>query len=180
MKREDISRIIPNLTDEQINSLLDINSADIGRVKKERDGYKAQLETVEGKLRAFDGINAGDLQAQVSNLTKELADTKANHAKELEGIRFTAELEEKVKSFNPKNSKVVMAMLDIDKLRASTNRDADITAAVEAVKKENDYLFASEKVPPRVVTGTSTSQTDRADKKAQANEAFRALLGKEN
>lgn len=180
MKRDDISKVFPNATDEQINALLNIHSADIGKVKKERDDYKTQLDTVEEKLKTFEGVDPAGLQSQIKNLTTELETTKVNHAKELGNIQFRSDLEEKVKSFNPKNAKVVMAMLDVDKLRESNNRDADITAAVEAIKKENDYLFNSDRVPPRVVTGTDTRQTDNADKKAQANEAFRALLGKEN
>ncbi len=180
MKRDDISRIIPNVTDEQISALLDINSSDIGKVKKERDDYKTQLDTVESKLRAFDGVDPAGLQTQIKNLTAELESTKAAHAKELDNIQFKSDLEEKVKSFNPKNPKLVMAMLDVDKLRDSKNRDADISAAVEAVKKENDYLFNSDKATPRVVVGTDTRQVEGTDKKAQANEAFRALLGKEN
>lgn len=180
MKREDISKLFPNATDEQISALLDINSADIGKVKKERDDYKSQLDTVQEKLRTFDAVDAAELQEKVKTLTGELEAAKKSHAKELENIRFQSLLEDKVNSYNPVNSKLVMALLDVEKLRESKNQDADITAALEAVKKENDYLFPQDRSARRVVTGTDTTQTDTADRKAQANEAFRALLGKEN
>lgn len=180
MKREDISKIFTGATEEQISALLDINSADIGKMKQERDSYKAQYDAVQEKLKGFDGVNVTELQGKIKSLSAELETANVNHAKELEGIRFNATLEDRVKSFNPKNSKLVMALLDVDKLRESKNQDADIAAALETVKKENDYLFTPEKTAPRVVAGTSTTQTNNADKKAQANEAFRALLGKEN
>ena len=180
MKREDISKLFPNATEEQISALLDINSADIGKVKKERDDYKSQLDTVQEKLKTFDAVDAAELQGKVKTLTGELEAAKASHAKELENIRFQSALEDKIRSYNPRNSKLVMALLDVEKLRESKNQDADITAALEAVKKENDYLFPEDKPTRRVVTGTDTTQTDSSDKKAQANEAFRALLGKEN
>ena len=180
MKREDISKLFPNATEEQISALLDINSTDIGKVKKERDDYKSQLDTVQAKLKNFDAVDAAELQKKVKTLTGELETARASHAKELENIRFQSALEDKVRSYNPRNSKLVMALLDVEKLRESKNQDADITAALEAVKKENDYLFPQDKSTRRVVTGTDTTQTDAADRKAQANEAFRALLGKEN
>ena len=33
MKREDVTKIFEGATDEQINALLDVNSADIGKAK---------------------------------------------------------------------------------------------------------------------------------------------------
>ena len=57
MKREDISKLFPNATDEQINALLDINSADIGKVKKTGDEYKSQLDEVREKLKEFEGVS---------------------------------------------------------------------------------------------------------------------------
>jgi len=180
MKREDISKFFPAATEEQINALLDINSADIGKIKKERDTYKTELETVQGKLKAFDGVDAEALKEKVRTLTGDLETAKLNHAKELENIRFSATLEDKVKAMNPKNAKVVMALLDVEKLRESKNQDTDIAAALEAVKKENDYLFTPDKPAPRIVSGTGTHQADNADSRAQANEAFRALIRKEN
>ena len=180
MKREDISKLFPSATEEQINALLDINSTDIGKVKKERDTYKSELETMQGKLKEFDGVDAAALQEKVRTLTTDLENAKINHAKELENIHFNANLEDKVKALNPKNAKLVMALLDVEKLRESKNQDADIAAALENVKKENDYLFTSDKPAPRIVSGTGTHQADNADSRAQANEAFRALIRKEN
>ena len=46
------------------------------------------------------------------------------------------------------------------------------------VKKENDYLFASDKPVPRVVSTTSGINNDAQTKKEQANEALRSLFGK--
>ena len=58
MKREDISKIFEGATEEQINQLLNINSADIGSAKKkleaERDGYKEQLSTAQEALKKFE------------------------------------------------------------------------------------------------------------------------------
>lgn len=168
------------LSKEIIDAIMEANGADIEAQKKIADTYKTELDGVQEKLKAFDGVNLEELQGKVRTLTNDLETTRANHAKELDELRFQSVLTEKINSFKPRNSKAVMPFLDIDKLRDSKNQDADIAAALEKVKKENGYLFEDEKPAPRVVAGTSTSQVDGTDRKAQANEAFRALLGKEN
>lgn len=168
------------LSKENVDAIMEANRADIEAQEKIAETYKSQLDDVQTKLKAFDGVDVAGLQEKVKTLTGDLETAKANHEKEIEDIRFQSVLTDRVNSYGPRNQKAVMALLDIEKLRESKNRDADITAALEAVKKENDYLFQSAKPTPRVVAGTATTQTDGTDKKSQANEAFRALLGKEN
>ena len=71
-----------------------------------------------------------------------------------------------------------MALLDLEALKKSKNQTADIEAALEGVKKENDYLFVSNKPVPRVVSTTPGINPDAQTKKEQANEALRSLFGK--
>ena len=51
MKREDVTKIFEGATEEQVTSLLNIHSADIGNAKKaletERDSLKEQLKTAQ-------------------------------------------------------------------------------------------------------------------------------------
>lgn len=76
MKREDVSKIFEGATEEQINQLLDINSADIGNAKQkaeaERDGYKMQLDTALTALKEFEGVDVKDLQGKIEKLKEEL------------------------------------------------------------------------------------------------------------
>jgi len=62
MTREDIKKAFPEATDEQINNLLNIHSADIGKAKKalekqvtdltgERDGLQEQLTKANDIVR---------------------------------------------------------------------------------------------------------------------------------
>ena len=56
-----------------------------------------------------------------------------------------------------KNAKAVRALLDIEAIKASKNQAADIAAALEKVKEENDYLFTSDEPidNPTIVGGTT-------------------------
>ena len=60
MKRDEVKTLIPEITDEQLKSLLDINTADIGKAKGDFDGIKAKYDA-EIKART-------DLEAEVKKL----------------------------------------------------------------------------------------------------------------
>ena len=64
------------------------------------------------------------------------------------------------------------------KLKESKNQEADIKSALEAVKKENAYLFQDVNIP-YVVSSTPGQSKNNDDLKTQANEALRSLLGRD-
>lgn len=91
---------------------------------------------------------------------------------------FDASVKEAIRKASGRNEKAIMALLDVDALKASKNQAQDIEAAITALKKDNDYLFRSNVQVPRVVSSTSGINNDVQTKKEQANEALRSLLGK--
>ena len=67
MKKEDLTAL--GLTDEQIAEIQRLNGLDIkkeqeklGKVELERDNYKEQLETAQGALKEFEGIDVDNLK----------------------------------------------------------------------------------------------------------------------
>ena len=177
MKREDVSKIFEGATDEQINAILNINSADIGKAKSkvegERDNYKSQLETATEQLKAFEGVDVKDLQGKITSLNQQLADQKADFDKQTAERDFNDMLVNAIKDSKAKNVKAVRALLDLEALRASKNQSADISAALEKVKEENDYLFVSdEPIENGVFTGGSTTQAT-----SKTSDAMRAVMG---
>lgn len=87
MKREDISKIFGEATDEQIDKLLALNSSEVEKIKtkleQERDGYKQQLDTATESLKAFDGVDVADLRNQITTLTSNLSEQAEKHKKEI-------------------------------------------------------------------------------------------------
>lgn len=90
MKRDDITRIFTEATKEQIDELLNINSADIGKAKQsgeklqgDIDELNRQLEEARQTIGALEA-NKGDvekLQAQI-NAYREADEKRAAEAKE--------------------------------------------------------------------------------------------------
>ena len=153
MKREDIAKIFEGATDEQISAVLNINSADIGKVKgkleSERDVYKSQLETAKQKLDGFKDVNVEELKGQIATLTTNLANQKAAFDKQLADRDFDDLINGAVTDSKARNVKAVRALLDIDALRESENQSAEHRELIELKQKltpeEQDVLVAEEK-----------------------------------
>lgn len=147
MKREDVSKVFEGATDEQINAILDINSADIGKAKHklevERDNYKDSLEAAQNALKEFENVDVKDLQGRVAQLTSDLAKKETEYKNKLSDMEFNSILDSAIAASGARNAKALKALLDLSALKESKNQSEDIKTAIEAVKSENDYLFAS-------------------------------------
>lgn len=68
MKREDVSKIFAEATADQIDKILDLNSADIGKAKKGFDDLKAELETAKQTItdinKQYDDLKAANASAE--------------------------------------------------------------------------------------------------------------------
>lgn len=124
--------------------------AEVGKIETARDNYKTQLDEVSGKLKAFEGVDVNDLKGQIATLKNDLEKNDKAHKEELDNLDFNAEIEKAVKAAKGKNVKAVSAFLDLDTLRQSKNRSADIEKAVSDVKEANDYLFDGDKPSPTI------------------------------
>ena len=141
MKREDVKNHIPTITDEALKWLMDENGADINREKgkaadlqKQLDAANTQLSDVQEKLKAFDGINVDELKGESDKLRQQIADMK-------DGWVFDSALDGAIRDAKGRNLKAIRGMLDLDALRSSKDRSADIKAAIEGLVKENPWAF---------------------------------------
>ena len=69
MTRDDLRGIIEGITDDQLKRILDIHSADIGKVKGDADALKTELETARTKI--------GEYETEIGNLKESLGDAEA-------------------------------------------------------------------------------------------------------
>lgn len=148
MKREDVTKQFPEATDEQINALLDINSADIGKVKQrletERDNYKDSLETAQNTLKQFEGVDVEDLKGKVNKLTADLAAKDEEYRQQLAERDLNDLVGRLAGEYKAHDVKAVMPYLDMEKLRASKNQETDLREAMTKLKEESSFLFVSD------------------------------------
>lgn len=155
MKTEDLKS--QGLTDEQIAFVMAENGKDINREKVKADGYKSQLETAQTALKEFEGVDVKELQGKIQALTSDLESKQTEYEAKIADMEFNSVLSSAISKSGAKNSKAVMALLDIDNLKASKNQADDISKALEQVKSENDYMFTSDEPIKNPVHGTGNS-----------------------
>lgn len=148
MKREFLEGL--NLEKEVIDQIMAENGKDIEAEKAkvtaaeaDRDKYKEQLETATTELEKFKDVKPEELQATIDNLQKALKDKDDEYAAKEADRLFRDSVRETITAAGGKNEKAVMALLDLETLKGSNNQKDDIKTALEAVKKDNDYLFTS-------------------------------------
>ena len=77
------------------------------------------------------------------------------HQQELGALRFQSALDEAVRQQGGRNAKAIAALMDLDAIQGSEDLPGALKNAVEAVKKEHDYLFVTQ-TPPLYARGTGT------------------------
>lgn len=176
MKTEDLQA--QGLTQEQIDFVFQEHGKEVNAIKGERDNLQTRLNTAQETLKGFEGVDATKLQTEIANLKTQMANDKADYEQKIAERDFNDLLGQCAKKHNARDVKAVVPFLDVEKLKASKNQEADIDAEFEKVKKEHDYLFTSTKIP-RVISSTPGSAGTKVDdKKTQANQAIRSLFGK--
>lgn len=107
MKREDIKKIFPDATEEQLKGLLDINTADIGKAKGELETVRADLEKANGTLKEYETTIADlkksaegneDFKKKFEDLEQRIADEKAEAEKKAKEEAEEAEYSNRFKT----------------------------------------------------------------------------------
>lgn len=180
MKRKFLEDL--GLESDVIDKIMDENGADIEKAKGDAKALKEQLDEARKTLKSFEGVDVSELQGKITELTNEIATNQADFDRKIADRDFNDLVKVIAGDYKVRDVKAVMPFLDVETLKASKNQDKDIRAAFDTVKKEQNYLFESDKKVPFVVSSTpgplNQNSTDPNDKKALANEAFRGLFGK--
>lgn len=116
--------------EKKVNRLAD----DLAAEKKRADDAAETLKGFEGK--DFDAITR-----ERDEWKKKHDDAVAEHARQQEEREFNSALETAITEAKGKNPKAIMALLDLDKLRSSKNRDKDMKDALDTLRTDSGYLF---------------------------------------
>ncbi len=117
--------------------------AEYDNATSKRDEYITSLDTVNAKLKEFEGVDVADLKGQITKLQDDLkAKDDEYAAKETDRI-FEETLKAAIKTAGGRNEKAVMALLDVDALKASKDQTADIKKALDTAKESDACRHSS-------------------------------------
>lgn len=121
------------------------------KVNRLTDDLAAEKKRADEAVKTLKGFEGKDFDA----ITRERDEWKtkhdnavAAHQKEQEERDFNEMLSAAITEFKGKNAKAITPFLDLDALRKSKNQEKDIKAALEAAKRDYEYLFDVTGNPP--------------------------------
>ena len=168
------------LPKEIIDAIMEENGRDIESAKKpfaDYESLKEQLKAAKDGLAAFKDVDVDKLQGKITELTGQLADKDKQWQEKLDGMAFDGRIKDAITAAKGRNAKAIAALLDTDALRTSKNQETDIKAALDALKKDNGYLFETE-TPPPYASGTGTQGTERGHEPMTLSGALHAKYDK--
>ena len=176
MTRDQVRNIISGITDEQLQQILDINSADIGKAKEPIAALQQQLTTANNTISELEK-NKGDvaaLQAQIDTYKQEKADREKAEQEAQKDAAYMARFDKlhgdrKYTNDFTKNGVFAEFKEALGKPENEGKSDADIFAALT---KDRDGIFTNPN-PGVDIPGMGDSET--ADKAAY--NAVRAAAG---
>lgn len=177
------------LNDEQIRSVMAEYGKEINPLKQaqanaeqERDSLKSQLEDVNGQLSEAqkNSKKGSELQGQLKDLQQQFDDSKAKAEEQLQATKKDYEIAAALSKAGAKNDKAVKALLDTEKVNFDDNgKLIGLSEQLEAVKKDNDFLFAdaNESNPKPTITSKGNPNPDGGNgNKALADYSYQELV----
>lgn len=148
------------------------------------DVQSEKLKTAEDKvttltqsLDKFKGVDVDELNNTITTLKTDLANKDKELTDKLSERDFNDLIKESIAAAKGKNAKAIMALLDVDALKASKNQKEDIAAALKALAEaEDSKMLFGEPEPNPVGTGNLIGQVQKPTSNV-GDAALRAAMG---
>lgn len=156
MKREFLQNIKVGdtaLPKEVIDLIMEENGRDIENAKKpfaDYESIKEKLVAANKAIEDFKGMDIDGVKKAAEEWKAKAEQAEKDAAQRIADMEFDGVLKDAITEAKGKNAKAIAALLDVPTLKQSKNQAEDIKAALEALQKDNAYLFGdgSPKPPP--------------------------------
>lgn len=164
MKREDLQKI-EGLTKEQIDSIMGLHQKDVTDWKKDIDSKKLKIRESEDTIKDLNGKLDKYKDVDIEDLQKKNNDWQSKYDTDIAALKKQHAIEGVISSSKPKNTKALMALLDLDKV--TLGDDGKLTGLddqITSIKKDNSFLFEDDNPAPKNVNlgGNHSSQKPTA------------------
>lgn len=113
----------------------------VNRLTDDLNAATKRAENAEETLKGFEGKDFDAITKDRDEWQRKHNELVKTHKKETEEREFNEGLSAAITEAKGKNAKAIMALLDLEKLRGSKNRDKDIKTALDSLRTESGYLF---------------------------------------
>lgn len=189
MTRDEIKAILPTITKEDLDKIMDINGSDILKAKGDTAGFTKQIEDLTTQLADRDNqlkelkskaTNNEELTRKIEELETANKTAKSNYDKTVADMKRDYAVNNAIRDAKAKNVKAVRALLDMDKVKMDGETVIGLKDQIDALAKSDAYLFEVENTKPSGVKGGFTpgkgSQGNGNDTNASFSDAITASL----
>lgn len=121
-------------------------------------GKDNKIGELTDKMKEFDGVD-------VQKFRDDIEEWKTKYAEGIAQEKKNAAIKLAVALSKPKNEKALMALLDTDIIKVDDKGNVTgLKEQLENIKKDNDFLFESEEVPPVQVKLGDDHQNKKIEK----------------
>ena len=167
------------LTEEQIADVMKENGKDVEAAKAKYADYedlKTRLTDADKAIEGFKAMDIDGIQKAAADWKQKAEQAEKDAAAKVAEMQFSGLLDTAITAAKGRNAKAIRALLDMDALQGSKNQSEDVKTAIEALKKENGYLFDDVSTPPPFAAGTGTAKVGGMTKEAFAKLGYRERL----
>lgn len=181
MKREFLQNLKVGdqpLPKEVIDAIMSENGRDIEAAKKpfaDYDTIKSQLDEAQKTIKGFQDQDIEGVRKSAKDWEEKYNQAIEDHKQQMANMAFDRSLDDAIAGVKGKNAKAIKALLDVENLQKSNNQEADIKAALEALKKDSGYLFDTEAAPPYAPGAGTGGFTGKYDSQTAAIRAAAGL-----
>lgn len=144
-------------------------------VNDEAKTYKKQVGERDTQIKDLkeEFKDTVGLKEKVETLEKDNKTQKETHEKQLNDIGFNNALEKGLGAYSIKDKKLIMALIDKDKLKVDGDNVIGLKEQIEPLQKSHDFLFEKE------VKGTGSFDTSSTSGQESTKTNFATELGKQ-
>ena len=113
----------------------------VNRLTDDLTAMTTRAENAENTLKGFEGKDFDAITRERDEWKTKHDQLVSDHQREKDEQEFNDSLTAAIGEAKGKNAKAISALLDLDTLRGSKNRNKDIKAALDTLRTENGYLF---------------------------------------
>lgn len=148
----------------------------VNQQAKDYKGQVAERDTQISNLKD-EFKDAEGLKEKVEQLEKDNKTQKEDYEKQLSDINFNNALEKGLGAFNVKDKKLIMALIDNDKLKVDGDSIIGLKEQLEPLQKSHEYLF---NIDPKGTGSFGTGGAEGSDPKPGTEEHIATRLAKQH
>lgn len=97
-----------------------------------------QLNSAKEAMKKFEGVDPEALKNQIADLNQKLTDKETEYQNKIADRDFQDSVKGMIAKYKGRNEKAIMALLDMDTLKASKNQNEDLEKAFKELSEAED------------------------------------------